>query len=460
VHRTRFIVAVILNFAFFILPNLSYAREYNITRGIIDVHSVLSDGLCSADRICGLAKSQGIKVVIFGEALIKNWEYGLWPFRNIFKVRFKEKVGLCLNKQRYLKHLARIKHDFPELIIMPAVEVSPFYYWKGSPLIRDFSLNDYYKKFIIIGLDPDDYRKLPVVGNRQFFCSFRNIIFALIMVLLIIAGAWLFIATRRMFSLLLILSGILFLWNNLPFSASGFTQYQGYQGVKPYQNIINYVNQRGGLIYWAHPEMESLKSELGLVIYTPEHTRDMFFTRNYTGFGVSFIDRLKAVEPGGLWDELLLRYIEGETERPAWIIANLHFKDLKRRIDEVETIFFLKNASQAGVLDALREGRVYVRFNLGDQRVDLEEFSARADNDGSVMIIIKGKNSNVKEDIKIEVVCDGRVVNVLKEERQDWEIYLSDNPLPRNKKHYYRLRISAAGSLILTNPVFVESMAK
>jgi hypothetical protein len=164
-----------------------FAQEYKVMRGIIDVHSKISDGKYSQEQIAELAGEKGLKVLIFSESALRKWEYGLWPLRNIIKKTYQENSVLRMGIGKYLKKFAALKRQFPGLVLVPGLEVSPFFYWEGSPFSKRFALVDYYKQFLIIGVKRD-YQNLPIVGNRRLFYFSRNTLFSLWPILLIIFG--------------------------------------------------------------------------------------------------------------------------------------------------------------------------------------------------------------------------------------------------------------------------------
>lgn len=397
--RVRIIIGVII---FFISVISAYAQEYRLERGVMDLHSNISDGLYPPETTADFFKKEGIKVLIFGDSALRKWEYGLWPLRNLIKKTIQEKSVLRLGADKYLKELESLQNKFPGLLIIPGLEASPFYYWEGSPFSKNFSLNDSYKEFLVIGLGQRDFQDMPIVGNRSL----------------------------------------------------KFNQYQGRQGIKPYQNLIDYVIKKGGIIFWAHPEMESVQKYKGIEVYTPEHPENLFLSYDYTGFGVTFTDKLKITETGGIWDKLLLEYIGGRRNKPVWIIGALHYDGLLRKKADVETIFFIKENSRAGILSALREGRMYARFNSGAQPAVLRKFSA--ENLGSaVQVIISGSQPSMGA-VEIELIRNGRVLKRFQESGEEWEIIEQDTLAASEKKAYYRLKITGSSGLILSNPVFVQ----
>lgn len=432
----------------------AFAQEDKIARGIMDIHSNVSDGAASIEKIAGAAKENGVSVLIFGDSALRKWEYGLWPLRNILKKAHQENSVLRLGPERYLKKIRLQKKEFSDMVFIPGVEASPYFYWEGSPFKRNFALIDYYKQFLISGLKPDDYRKLPIVCNRSFFSFTKNAILGLWPILIIIFG--LRMLKKKAVGISLMLVGFIFLFNNLPFSASRFNVYQGNQGIRPYQELIDYVNKKGGLVFWSHPEMLSQKVyNYKTEFYTPPHFEDLFLTYDYTGFGVRH--NLKITEPQDIWDEVLLEYIKGKRKKPAWIIGVLHYTESSSlKGASPETIFFVKALSETNVLDALRQGRMYVRFNLGDNPATLTKFNIEKTSPGSIRIVIAGSQIPGALPLKIEIIRNGKIFKAFEETNNEWVIEAEDSFLAQEKKVYYRLRITNSSTIILSNPIFVE----
>jgi len=352
-----------------------------------------------------------------------------------------------------LLRFAHFKEKFPGLLFIPGAEASPFFYWEGSPLSKRCAIIDYYKQFLIIGLNRD-YQDMPVVGNRKWTPFSGGALFSLWPLLLVIFGLKLF--RKKGLAISLILAGILLFINNLPFPASRFNVYQGQQGVKPYQDLIDYVNRKGGLIFWAHPQAFSQKAYFGIELSTLPHFKDLLLTSDYTGFGLMGKDESGIAEPGEIWDKMLLEYIQGRRKKPVWIIGVKHFTGETGPIDYVETVFFLKEVKEDDLLSALREGRMYVRFNLAGEPVILNEFSVKHTGFGSIQINIKVSRIPAPEPIKIELIRNGQAFKKFEETHGQRAITVEDSLLAGESKVYYRLKISSDSSIIFTNPIFVE----
>lgn len=432
----------------------AFAREDTLVRGIIDVHSKISDGSDSLEELVESAQKKGFSVLIFGDCALRKWEYGLWPLRNIIKKTHQENSVLRLGAEKYIAKITILKRQFPNLALITGVETSPYFYWEGSPSSRNFAVIDYYKQFLVFGLKPEDYRDLPIVGNRQFFQFSKNTFFGLWPILLIILG--LRLLKRKPLAISFILAGVLFLLNNVPFPTSRFNGYQGNQGIKPYQELIDYVTGRGGFIFWAHPEMSSQKIyNYKTEFYTAPHIEDLFLTHDYTGFGLKH--NLKMTEPQDIWDEVLLEYIQGKRKKPAWIVGLLHYTEsFPLKEASPETLFFVKALSEANVLDAIRQGRMYVRFNLRGNPAILSRFTAEAVASDSIRIIIAGNQNIATDPLRIELIRNGKIFKTFEESNNEWMVTVDDNFLAQEKKVYYRLRITDSSTIILSNPIFME----
>ncbi len=451
--KLKYTIFFVIVVVFFMGEISTFAQEYKVVPGAIDVHSKISDGIYSQEKTAELARGNGLKVLIFCESALREWEYGLWPLRNIFKRAYQENSVLRMGIEKYLEKFTTLQKQFPDLVLIPGIEASPYFYWEGNPFSKNLALIDYYKQFLILGINKD-YQNMPIVGNRQFSYFSKNSLFSLWPVLLIILG--LKALRKRIWGISFILIGFLFLMNNLPFSTSRFNVYQGYQGVRPYQDLIDYVNRKGGLIFWAHPEVFSEKIYFDIEVLTLKHNEDLLLTRDYTGFGLIYKDNCDIVESGDLWDKVLLEYIEGKRKNPAWIIGTPHYTGEAGNMDSVETVFFVKDIKEKDILDALRQGRMYVRFNLGDNPVLIDEFSANNIGNGLIQIIIKGAQAPAAEPLKIELIRNGLLFKEFKETRSEWTNTVEDSLLAQESKVYYRLKVSSQSSIIYSNPIFVE----
>lgn len=92
------------------------------------------------------------------------------------------------------------------------------------------------------------------------------------------------------------------------------------------------------------------------------------------------------------------------------VAGTLHYIGANELGTSPETVFFIKELKEADILDALRQGRMYVRFNLRKEPlVSLNKFAAHSIVSGSVGITIEGKQISVSEPLNIELIRNGRV---------------------------------------------------
>ena len=146
------------------------------------------------------------------------------------------------------------------------------------------------------------------------------------------------------------------------------------------QAFIDYVNSRGGMVFWAHPEVEAKVSILGIEAYTPAYYNDLLETKDYTGFAIFWEGMRHIGRPGGIWDQVLLEYCAGKRERPVWALGELDYEEdwAPNAIAETLTVLLLKKGSgaysHADVLDALRGGRMYAARNFYATKLRIEDF--------------------------------------------------------------------------------------
>ncbi|OGR02052.1 MAG: hypothetical protein A2520_03150 [Deltaproteobacteria bacterium RIFOXYD12_FULL_53_23] len=261
--------------------------------------------------------------------------------------------------------------------------------YRQKQVDRGLKVVNFHKDMLVLGLDKaDDYVNLPTVSNRKpLVLAWSGLLNLWPLPLLVFALIRLFprraspypyalvtqptampsvpersqtgLRRARKSSLLLIVPSLLFLVNNFPFFQPKYDQYHGDQGSAPYQELIDYVNARGGLIFWSAPDISTGVFQAGpMLMETRPYSPELLNTRNYTGFAV-FAEGMKSSGlPGGGWDKVLTEYVKGDRERPVWAIGELDYED-GDWIGETQTVFMLRALNRQDMLAALREGRIY-----------------------------------------------------------------------------------------------------
>lgn len=483
--------AYLLSAFFLILSSLCFAQDESLSpafikargqpyTGIIHIHSnITEEGVYPFRRLVTLAQAKGIKILVFTDTFLKRWEYGLPFLSNIFKISIKQRCIVEYGIRNYLEDLEKINDEFPDMVILPGTQVSPFYFWSGSILKKDLSLNDWNKDFLVTGLKSySDYARLPVVCNRYLKPQLKDVFSLLIPIALIIFGVF-SLKKSKILGWTLNILGILFLFNAFPFSASRFDPYHGSKAFLPYQDLINYVNKKNGLVFWAHPmiaqEASSMKF-LRINLYTPAYPEALAKTTGYTGFGAGLAGSANdnPVLAAGLWDNALKDYCLGKRNQPAWVVGEAEYVGAGQ-IDSAQNIFFLPELNSKSVYEALRKGKFYVRsysensinislsdFHIEDSR-DKDNFAFMGDKIqimGRPRLFIKGYfTNNPAGNLKVEVIGGGEVIRKFEftnEQAFNLE-FQDDSPQAVGKKSYFRLVFFADNRIILvTNPIFVE----
>ena len=474
------IFLVVIIFLILALPCFAQ-QEYLPYPAIIHIHSDISGGAYPLRKIVSLARDQGIKILVFSDSFLERWEYGLPILSNIFKVSLERNSVVKYGVKRYLGDLNRIKDEFPDVLIPQAVEVAPFYWWGGNFFEKNISLNDWNRHLLVIGLAKlQDYTHLPVAGNRYFLPQLKDFPLLIIPVSLIILSIFTFRKKQKKFlGITLSLLGILFLFNFWPFSASLYNPYHGQKNFLPHQDLINYVNKKDGLVFWAHPETvqsASCGKFVNIGFYTPSYPEALIQTSGYTGFGVGALNADSSlVIPGRDWDRALISYCQGSRNQPVWAIAEADYRG-GSLTDTLQNILFLPGFTLDSVYEALRRGRLYLRKYLGSNMdISLSDFHIEdsvkmaVENSAFIGEQLQIKNKprlrikgsyviNPSQDLRIDIIRNGQIIKKFEfTEGKVFDLDFQDDSLGQGNRGYYRLNFFVDANLVLvTNPIFVN----
>ena len=341
---------------------------------------------------------------------------------------------------------------------------------------------DWHKHILVMGLNnASDYKNLPSIGkgySRGF--AFDTLVslwplcfFVFSWLLFSLAKEGSITTLLKTASIICLLLGIIFTINNFPFAAPRYDQYHGDRGIAPYQTVIDYVNSRGGVTFWAHPEVEDVNKEAsGVKLITKPYHEDLLSARNYTGFAV-FAEGIKFMAPpGGVWDQILNQYCKGERERPVWAIGEVDFGDEDTfSIKDSQTIFLLKEKDEKTVIEALRAGRVYAAHLYGEKSPALvldtfiiedttqpakAHMGEELETDKNPQLKIHVSLPETAKDVKykVDIIRNGEVIHRF-ESTGNTELSYEDKYVKPGEKIYYRLDIDGP-SRILSNPIFVK----
>jgi len=457
------------------------ADEYIQVPGLIDLRTDFSDGAHTLEYLIKLAKKRGFTVLFINDHDRKALEYGIRPFQNILKKRVKTPSINQGGPENYLNIVKLASKKYPEMILIPGAESSPFYYWNGSYFKKNLTVCDWERHLLIIGFEkPKDYEELPILHNglsTRYIYSFISAGLFLVLIPFIL-GLWMIKkkGPTRYTGIALFVIGLLLLINNHPFKSSPYDQYHGHKGISPYQLLIDYVNSRGGMVFWNHPETKSGRGKLDFIFKdTPPYPQVLKESKNYAGFSALYGESITITEPGNIWDQVLMEYNTGQRARPAWGISSADFHkegSAGDKLGNYPTIFLVKNKTKKDILEALKKGRMYAyRGDVDSPRLILEDFSIS--DPGTLQkgvmgeeifskgypiinVLISATGSEKINSLTVRLIRNGKLLKTFSGETP-LNINFKDEFIEHGKKIYYRLDAEdKKGRKIVSNPIFVK----
>lgn len=445
--------------------------EYEQTAGLIDVRSTFSDGAYDIETLAKMAAERGFGVLFINDHDRLAMEYGLPPVRNILRKREERNSVNKAGAGAYLDAIRAAQLKFPGLILIPGSESAPFYYWTGSYFKKDLTAHNYEKRLLTVGLDkPEYYEELPILHNSASV-ALPSVLFLLcaLCVLIILIRRDRSLGVTGLLTFALGVSAV-FLADSDPLRHSPFDQYHGDRGIAPYQLLVDYVSSRGGLTFWSYPETQSGVSRLGPVrMSTPPYPEALAESSGYTGFAALYGDNITATEPGKVWDRVLESYCRGERLRPAWGIAASNYHDESGdSMGTFRTVFLLRDKSRAGVLEAMKGGKMYAYAGPNRQTVRLDEFSVgsagggkgvsgdevRLKNQPTIRIALSASQDSGGS-VTVRLIRSGKLIRTF-EGPLPLNITYLDKTFRPGMKAYYRMDMRGFGILV-SNPIFVST---
>jgi hypothetical protein len=454
-----------------------FARELMQLSGVMHVHSTFSSGRYSIEELVSKARDKHLEVLVLTDHDLVAMEYGLFPFRNLIKKREEKKSVLLAGPQMYLSEIQRLNNLQQSVLIIPGVQSSPFYFWTGNPFGQGLSAHNYRKELLLVGLSsPDDYYHLPLMHGGFSTRYVKELMprFMVFFTVFILSTYLIFQKGKLRWSgVVILLLSIALMVNHHPFKSSRFDAYHGDQGTAPYQEVIDYVGARGGLVFWAHPESSNSKEGvlLGPIrMVTQHYPDDLAASKNYTGFAAIYGDSARMTEVGMHWDQILMDYCSGRRVQPVWAIAGSDFHKEQKGIDldTFQTVFLVKDKDHKDVMQALALGRIYAVMKSKDMRLTLDQFQIKDEGTGNKVIMgdeMIAKGTPVIEG-RLSASDGGRhavTVSIIRGGKPAWsfegqtplDFHLLDQD-PWSRKNYYRLDVKGkAGGRLLSNPIFV-----
>jgi hypothetical protein len=319
---------------------------------------------------------------VFTDHELVRGGWGLPPFRNLISYSKDLKPSVFqIGVDKYFNTIEALQRKYPDMVLIPAIETAPFHYVTGNPLFGEMKIHDWRRHLLLIGLGREAVKNLPVLNNgyssRYFWTllpgTLLYLVPALFSVVLLPFRGW----VRRV-GIAIFFIGIIGAIDAHPFKSSPFSPYLGSQGARPYQEIINYTDANGGYTLWAHQGslLTNQKTRYGSLV-TPPYTHLLKETVNYHGFDAIYEDNFTASKPGRAWDRYMVGYMKGYRPRPVWGYGGVDFhseRELRgrKRLSDIENIFFMEESSSDAFFRALVNGHFYVVRGYTKERLRMD----------------------------------------------------------------------------------------
>lgn len=445
--------------------------------GVADIKTIYSQGCSNVQDTAEMAKQAGIDIVIYNDRARDSIQYGLFPLKRLLKRTNEGRSILNTSPDVYLSNINEKHKQFRETLLIPGTDVSPFYYWSGSAFKKNLIAHNWDKRLSIIGLTKgEDFEHLPILDSN-FSMQYTGKLFGPVLgfgFLLIVTGVMIFKNYYRQATVPLAILFVLLLFNNHPFRSSLVDQYHGDRGIKPYQEVIDFAVSKGALVFWNDVEAGNGKREWGTIkLETEAHPEDLVLSQNYTGFQAVGDEPVLVVEPGNVWDHVLMEYLRGGRSQPVWGYGANDFQCAGESgpiFGATRTVFLVREKSRTAVMDAMRKGRMYSVRQPGPERLSLDEFTVKDVATGKIATLGEQLVSTDSPEISFKIHSTGgkekrvrvfliRNGKVVKRESVvlPYELKWIDSGVDKSQPAYYRLNVIASPvDHLVANPVFVK----
>ena len=346
---------------------------------VVHLHTTLSDGLATPLEMARAARRAGVDALVVTDHFLERVEYAPWPLGNVMGIGVSRPSVMSNGVAAYLRTLTAAEAE-TGILVLPGIEVSPYARWSGSLLTRTLRLEGWHRHALVVGIeDPSALRSLPVAGNRA---GGGYAVWSFLYLLPAAAFGWAVLRTLRpsyretrmrnfvlrrrrvpIGEVLLASAALLVLVLGFPFKVEAYSPVAVDPGEAPFRLLVDRVHDLGGFVAWAHPEAAAEKEVHGVRLATGPYG-DLVLKTEADGFG-AMPEGVKSLLPiGGLWDTALRDHVLGRRKNAPYALAEL---DEHRAIGEIDlvilqTVLQVRARTHAGVLEAMRAGRMYGRW--------------------------------------------------------------------------------------------------
>ncbi|MFC1454378.1 hypothetical protein ACFLQL_04265 [Verrucomicrobiota bacterium] len=490
---------------------------------IMHVHTRMSSGKYQLPELTRIARDQGVDVIFLSDNLVESIEFGFLPLRHIFWAGYQEKPSIltigwkrCLAEvQRENERLSRASHgqsratrdkssatmrnawqarDKPDVLYIPGVEVVPRFFWSGSLLKTNLVCHNHQRNLVILGTqNTRSLVNLPITcGYMPGRDTLWIIITRVLLVLFISACLGFLFLPRRMarrsgysagmirraflFGLILPLVLLMIVVNLTASWMPAFDIYSPDNPERFEQRVLDALKREKLISFWAHPEapdhQEFKYFGVSFAVDTRPYPEVLLKTKGYTGFAGVNQGANKFVNPGSIWDVVLKQYLDGKRDEPPWCFGEMlyHYEGQSgKSLSNVETMVWAPEKKAAALLDSIRKGLFYARWNYAGQSFTLDQWQVNGFESGqtgrttnsSVNISLRVSAKIPGEKAEVLIIRNGEVIK-----KADMilplELNLQDS-LPRaargpsEPRVYYRAVVSGKYPVrLVTNPIFIR----
>ena len=473
----RFGIFIVLFSGVFLAIATPAFAKYIQLDGVADIKTIYSRGCANIQDTANMAKQAGIDIIIYNDRARDSIQYGVFPLKRILKKTNEKRSILNTSPDVYLSNINEKNKQFRETLLIPGTDVSPFYYWTGSVFKKNLTAHNWDKRFSIIGLNQgEDFEQLPILDSN-FSKKYAGKLLTYILGLgffLIVTVVMIFKDFYRQATVPLAILFTLLIFNNHPFRSSLFDQYHGDQGIKPYQEVIDFAVSKGAMVFWNDLQATNGNRDWGTIkLETQSHPEDLVLSQNYTGFQAVADELVSVTEPGNVWDHVLVEYLRGARNQPVWGYGANGFQcagETGPIFGATRTVFLVREKTSSAVMDAMRKGRMYAVRQPGPQRLSLDEFTVKDVETGKKAtlgeqlvstdfpeISFKIHSTDGKEKrARVFLIRNGKVIK-----RESvvlpYELKWVDSQVDMSQPVYYRLNvITSPVDHLVANPIFVK----
>ena len=460
----------------FALP--SRAAEIRI---VAHVHTPVGGGRYSPEELAGMLAQEGLDGAIFTERDRLEVEWGLPLFRHFARYRYERPSITTEGAARYADAIRSASERFPDLLLLPGIESNPYYRIDVDPFALRVRVSGLHEHIVAFGLPVSDLVDAPSVANgfHPEIGRWPVAYGGALLVMLAAAGVAfrrgrpvrlraLRLRPRRVWplALLTIVAGLA-LVDRVALRASVFHPYAAEDpGAAPFQRFIDWVGERGGLTFWAHPAVNETIRRGPVEVVTRPYFAHLAETDRYDG--LSGLDK-SIIGPGGLWDRLLGEHCAGRRERAPWFLAQADFRSgPSRQLWYAVNHVTVPERSEPALLEALRAGRFYTthsrlgrRWRLGAFRAEAGEGVAtsggRLESASSATVVIVFEPL-VEKPPPLQVRVVGSGTTVLDRWINGRETIRVEEPAGTTGCRWYRVLAGRSTKRVhlMTNPIFVR----